>query len=121
MATNEKLIIVDDARFARIMIKSYATKSRPDIDILEAGDGDEALRVIQGVASLNYATIDYNMPGMNGIELATQIRSLYPAARLALLTANVQMPLRRRAAELGLIFIDKPVTENKISAFLAVL
>jgi CheY-like chemotaxis protein len=57
------------------------------------------------------------MPGMNGIDLAAVIKARFPAARIALLTANVQSALRRRAAEAGLDFIDKPINQTKISAF----
>jgi len=117
MGAEETLLIIDDARLARKMIRSFVAKARPDITIFEAGEGTEALRVLDGIPDLTYATVDYNMPGMNGIDLAAVIRERRPGARIALLTANVQAPLRRRAAELGIDFIDKPINEPKIAAF----
>lgn len=119
MSADETLLIIDDARLARKMVRSFVAKARPDITIFEAGDGAEALRVLDGIPRLTYTTIDYNMPGMNGIEVATVIKERCPGARIALLTANVQAPLRRRAAEMGIEFIDKPVNEPKIAAFVA--
>ena len=85
--------------------------------IIEAAEGAEALKVLEGVDVLHYATIDYNMPGMNGIDLAALVKERYPTARIALLTANVQAALRKRAADLGVGFIDKPVNETKVAAF----
>lgn len=117
MAAEETLLIVDDARLARKMVRSFVAKARPDLTIFEAGDGAEALKVLEGIETLSYATVDYNMPGMNGIDLAAVLKEQRPGVRIALLTANVQAPLRRRAAELGITFIDKPVNETKIAAF----
>ncbi|CAK0751340.1 Chemotaxis protein [uncultured Gammaproteobacteria bacterium] len=110
-------LVVDDARLARKMVRTYVAKARPDIAIEEATNGAEALQLLDGVSNLTYVTIDYNMPGMTGIDLAKIIRERCPAAHIALLTGNIQAPLRRRAAEIGVGFIGKPVDEAKISAF----
>ncbi|MEI6559005.1 MAG: response regulator [Rhodospirillaceae bacterium] len=117
MTAGETFLIVDDARLARKMVRSFVAKARPDLVIFEAAEGEEALTVLAGLKTLHYATIDYNMPGMNGIDLAALVKQRCPDARIALLTANVQAALRKRAAELGIGFIDKPINETKIAAF----
>ncbi len=117
MNGDETFLIVDDARLARKMVRSFVAKARPDLTIFEAGDGEEALKVLSGIKELHYATIDYNMPGMNGIDLAKIVKERCPTARIALLTANVQAPLRKRAADIAVGFIDKPINEAKIAAF----
>ncbi len=119
MAGDETFLIVDDARLARKMVRSYVTRARPELTIFEAAEGEEALKILLEIPTLHFATIDYNMPGMNGIELAAIVKERYPTARIALLTANVQAALRKRAATLGVDFIDKPITEGKICAFIA--
>lgn len=119
MSGDETFLIVDDARLARKMVRSFVAKARPDITIFEAAEGEEALKVLAGITDLHYATIDYNMPGMNGMDLAAIVQERCPAARIALLTANVQAVLRKRAADLGIGFIDKPINETKIAAFIA--
>jgi len=113
----ETLLIVDDARFARLMIRSYIERLRPEATIVEAGDGAEALAVIERTPVLDWCTIDYNMPGDNGLVVAEKIRALRPAARLSVITANVQDTLRQRILEAGIHFIAKPVTEAKLAAF----
>ena len=117
MSTGETILIIDDARLARQMVRSFVGHTRPDLAIFEAAEAAEALRVLDGMSTVTFTTIDYNMPGMNGLELAAIIRERFPAARIALLTANVQSALRLRAAAAGLDFIDKPINENKIAAF----
>ncbi len=119
MSADETILIIDDARLARQMVRSFVGHARPDITIFEAADATEALHVLEGMPTVTYTTIDYNMPGMNGIDLAILIRERFPVARIALLTANVQASLRRRAADAGIDFIDKPVNQTKINAFLA--
>lgn len=113
------LLIVDDARLARLMIRGFASRVRPDVTVMEAADGAQALEMLQNIPSLDYVTVDYNMPGMNGLDLAVILQHRYPGARVALLTANVQVALRRRAADAGVEFLDKPINEAKIAAFLA--
>jgi len=57
------------------------------------------------------------MPGMDGITLAEKLKASYPEARMALLTANIQDSIRDRAKELDIEFIQKPITEDKVVAF----
>lgn len=118
MSAGETLLIVDDARLTRMMVKSFAGKARPGIAILEAAEAGEAQRLLESHAEITHITIDYNMPGMNGLELAALVKENRPQMRIALLTANVQGALRRRAAELCVEFLEKPVTEAKIIGFL---
>jgi CheY-like chemotaxis protein len=118
MAGDETILIVDDARLARQMVRSYVAHLRPDMGIFEAVDGPDALRVLETMPTLTYSTIDYNMPGMNGIDLAQTIRQRHPGVRIAIVTANVQGALRKRAAEIGVEFIDKPINESKVGAFI---
>ena len=118
MSADETFLIVDDARLARQMVRSFVSRVRPDVAIVEAGDGEEAVRLLAGLRNLCYATIDYNMPGLNGMDVAAIVKERHPETHIALLTANVQAALRKRAADLGIGFIDKPINEAKITAFI---
>ncbi len=111
------ILVVDDSLLARKMVASFASEVCPDAVIIAAASGQEALQKLEG-ATFQAATIDYNMPGMDGLTLAEQLRREHPHARMALLTANIQDAVAQRAANLGLEFICKPVTEESISAFL---
>ena len=114
------VLIVDDSRLSRMMIRAFITQARPDWTIIEASNGQEALEksATQTVALM---TIDLNMPGMDGLTLATQLQHTYPTAYITLITANIQESVRHRAEAAGMGFIAKPVTEDNVLACLSSL
>ncbi len=60
-----KILIVDDDPDIRDILK--LTLSEENYEIFKAGDGEEAMRVIQS-KPLDLIMVDYNMPKMNGID-----------------------------------------------------
>jgi len=103
-----------------MMIRAFIAQAYPDWSIIEASNGQEALEktATQTVALM---TIDLNMPGMDGLTLATQLQHNHPTAHITLITANIQESVRRRAAAAGMGFIAKPVTEDSVLACLSSL
>jgi len=114
------ILLVDDSRASRMLCSSVIKSLRPDLVILEAGDGEAALAVL-ATHTPDLSVLDMNMPGMSGLELAERIRVTRPAMKLALLTANVQEALQRRAAALGVSFFRKPIGEAVIADILGLL
>ena len=90
------------------------------VSVLEAGDAEAALAVLEAHTP-DLAVLDMNMPGMSGLELAERIRATQPDMKLALLTANVQEAIQRRAAALGVRFFRKPISETVIADVLGLL
>lgn len=105
------VLIVDDSKVSRLMTAGLLRQLQPDAVVLEADSGQHALEVAQGRA-LDMAILDMNMPGMSGVDLAERLRQTLPDLRMGLLTANVQAAVVNRAAEHGLKFFRKPVTEQ---------
>ncbi len=114
--SKETMLIVDDSRLSRMMIKNYALASHPNWTILEAVDGDDALSQCNN-QTIDCMTVDYNMPGMNGLTLIEKLRELYPDAQIALLTANIQDSIKKQTEEIGVDFIQKPITPEKIQNY----
>jgi len=115
------MLIVDDSRVSRMMIKSIAQNAHPDWAFLEAGDGQEAFEMVgDGKTAIQWMTLDVNMPKMDGITLAEKLRGVYPNTKMSLLTANIQTSVEKQAGVIGVGFITKPITEEKILAFLTV-
>ena len=112
------MLIVDDSRFARLMIREFVTQAHPDWTIIEAGNGQEALEKTTALP-VDVMTIDLNMPGMDGLTLATVLQARYPTARITLLTANIQESVRHKAEAAGVCFMAKPITEDDLLAFMA--
>lgn len=108
------VLIVDDSSLSRMMIRGFIGKKYPECVIYEAPNGDAAVNLRENETP-QLITLDVNMPGMNSLEAAVQLQKLYPAARLAIITANIQQSVRKNLQGLGILFlavIEKPITEN---------
>jgi CheY-like chemotaxis protein len=114
----KKVLIADDSMLTRMMLKTIISAKHPDWSITEAVNGREAVTKAES-GGFDIITLDMNMPELDGLAAAPAIRRSNPRARIALITANVQDAVRAKARVLGLEFINKPIEENKIEAFLA--
>ncbi|MBF0369687.1 MAG: response regulator [Magnetococcales bacterium] len=110
-------MIVDDSSLARMMVRKIFATNFKEWNLIEAKNGDEALNKISEV-SLDLALIDFNMPGMNGIELAEKLMTQKTDVVIHLVTANIQERMRMRAESMGIGFIKKPVSVDKIKTIL---
>jgi len=112
------ILIVDDSKLARIVAGKAVSELQPDWSKIEAGSAAQALDVIAN-QQIDVAMIDFNMAGMDGLELAGELRVLYPNLPLAIITANVQDEIIARAREIGAAFVPKPVTADGLEPFLS--
>ena len=112
------VLIVDDSKVSRMMTKLFILSKFPNWAVVEAGNGEDALKVAS-TESPGLILMDVNMPGMGGIAAAEQLRKLCPSAHITLLTANVQDVTRTRAHNMGIGFMEKPITEGRIHQLLA--
>ena len=108
------VLIVDDSRVSRMLIKAMLLGRFPQWLITEAASGDAAL-VLAQTHSFSYCTMDINMPGMVGTDAAEQLLKMQPGLRVALFSANIQEAQQARAAQMGACFVAKPVTEKSVA------
>jgi len=113
MAHSKQVLVVDDSRVSRLMAHQFILSKHADWQVTEAATGEEAL---QKVATFQpyLILLDVNMPGMGGLAAAEQLRAQCPQTHIFLVTANVQNAIRNRAVELGVGFMEKPITETRI-------
>ncbi|SFB82732.1 Response regulator receiver domain-containing protein [Marinospirillum celere] len=109
-----KILLVDDSRVARLTLKHLIKECGQEVEIQEAANADEALDLVKE-HTFDKALIDYNMPGRDGIELASEIQKIQPDLALVLVTANVQDAIQERAAQQGMKFLGKPVTQEQLN------
>ncbi len=69
-----KILAVDDSASMRQMV-GFTLKGAGH-DVLEASDGQEALKVAQGQSGIDLVISDINMPNMDGIALIKELRQL---------------------------------------------
>lgn len=112
-----KVLIVDDSRLARMAVIRALTRLRPDFTYVEAGHPDEAIVLAKG-QPVQVAVVDYNMPGRDGLVLASELRAMHPDILIAVLSANAQQEIVSRAQAMGATFLTKPLAEQPFESFL---
>jgi DNA-binding response OmpR family regulator len=113
-----RVLIVDDSKLARMAVTKALSALHPDWSRVEAANADEAL-ALAGSDSFDLAILDFNMPGRDGLQLATEMLALKPGMPLAVISANHQVEVVTRAREVGATFLQKPLTEKALGEFAA--
>jgi DNA-binding NarL/FixJ family response regulator len=81
-----KILIADDHAVVREGTRQIL-EQESDLEVVaEASDGEEAVK-LTGSSKPNVAIIDISMPKVDGIEATRQIKALYPAVAVLILTA----------------------------------
>ena len=112
------VLIVDDSKLARIVAAKALNGLQPGWVKLEAANADEAMQMT-AEHKVDVALLDYNMPGRNGLELASELRSLHPLMPIAVITANVQDEIIAGARAVNATFVGKPLTQDGLRGFIS--
>ena len=113
------VLVVDDARSERVLLRHALTDLHRRLTILEAGDHAEALALFQKRA-IDIVFLDIRMPGIGGIELLQDILELDPGAFVVMVShfstrEHVVRALRLGAAD----FVVKPFSYAKLAEIFA--
>ncbi len=98
-------------------LRGVVLRNRPDWTVKEAGNGDELFAFL-AESPIHIAIIDYNMPGMNGLDVAAELHRRQPDVHIAMVTANAQDSVVAGIRELHAAFLPKPVDEEQVARFL---
>jgi two-component system response regulator (stage 0 sporulation protein F) len=83
-------------------------------DIVTVSSGAEALAQI-ALRPVPLVITDYNMPGMNGLQLTTAIKETSPDTRVVLITAYATPELEKRAREQRVdYYLPKPFPLDRL-------
>ncbi len=115
---NRSILIVDDSRLIREMIKAIVQQHFPDWTIHEACDGLQALMIMRD-KKLDAITLDIHMPAISGMFLAPDVREYQPKARVAIISSSVTSEDKGQGKRLGMRIFPKPVDEAKLVEFLS--
>jgi two-component system chemotaxis response regulator CheY len=94
-----RVFVVDDIAHVRKMLVNMLDLSGFQV-VGQASSGAEAVEMVEE-ADPQVIVIDYNMPGMDGITAARQIRALRPDQAIILYTAFLDADLEEEAAAAG--------------------
>ncbi len=92
------ILVVDDERMVCDLLRAVLT--RHGHEVLIATSGREGLEVFKKHRP-RFTLLDLRMPGMNGIEVLTQIRILDPGAAVIVLTGAGSADLENQARQMG--------------------
>ena len=107
------VMIADDSKVVRVKTSRLLTAHR--YQVLMAEDGLDAARQIE-VSTPDVLVTDEDMPGMNGLQLARQLRANPRTARLPIiLVTSDNEQLRANAAAAGVdVVLGKPYPEEQL-------
>ncbi len=92
----KRVLLVEDNVYFRQFLKETLQARLPSLDILEATNGEEALKRMETLLPDTIFT-DLRLPGANGFELTKKIKAQYPDTIVVILT-NYDLPEYREAA-----------------------
>jgi two-component system, cell cycle response regulator CpdR len=79
------------------------------LTVLVAGSGPEALQVLENTAEpVDIMFTDYNMPGMNGVDLIVKIAARWPKIKFILASGYLDDETRARLEQLNVSILSKP-------------
>ncbi|HHW38891.1 MAG TPA: response regulator [Bacillales bacterium] len=108
-----RILIVDDAAFMRMMIKDILTKNGFEV-VGEAADGLQAVEKYKEV-NPDLVTMDITMPEMDGITSLKEIKKIDPAAKIIMCSAMGQQAMVIDAIQAGAKdFIVKPFQADRV-------
>src|SRR5207249_3778572 len=102
-----RVLIVDDEENQR---RTLSIGLKLDgFEVSTASSSVEALRRLEQPPQIDLCLIDLMMPGLNGLDLARQLRRLHPGVRVVLCSAYHLSSRQVERADCGAVgFIPKP-------------
>jgi DNA-binding NarL/FixJ family response regulator len=96
-----RFLIVDDSDLVRRSLR-MVLQANPDWEICgEAADGVSAVEMFKELRP-NVVILDFQMPGINGIETARRMAEIAPTIPVVLFTQHASADLERHAHEVGI-------------------
>ena len=111
METGEKILVVDDNKFLRIVVSKML--SRLGYEVLSADSGENGLSIFLR-KQIDIVLSDYEMPGMDGVAFASSIKENSPRTRVVIMTgAGKETVFSRNSTAVDEV-ISKPFTLAQI-------
>jgi DNA-binding response OmpR family regulator len=107
MAT--RVLLVEDDTLTRRNIALYLRRSQFEVD--EAASGEEAVRLITSIDEYDVCISDLRMSGLiDGMDVISHQQRVSPDTSCFLVTAFGSDQLQKRAQEVNVIYLEKPVS-----------
>ena len=109
-----KILVVDDESRMRKLVRDFLVKD--DFDVVEAGDGEQAVDMFMADNTIALIILDVMMPKMDGWQACREIRK-YSKVPIIMLTAKGEERDELQGFDLGVDeYISKPFSPKILVA-----
>ncbi len=111
-----RALVVDDSRPVRSILGKMLREM--DFEVSEATNGREGLALLKELESVDLATVNWNMPVMDGLAFVQAVRSQarFRKLPLVMVTSEGEPSMKAKALEAGVNeYIVKPFTKNVLA------
>lgn len=100
------ILIVDDQLGIRMLLKEVFSQEGYEVSL--AANGFEALEIVNEL-QIDGVLLDMKIPGMDGIQILTQLKEKWPDIPVMMMTAYGELNLIQKAKDLGAsLYFTKP-------------
>ena len=110
-----KILVVDDEQRMRKLVRDFLVKQ--NFEVMEAGDGEEAVDLFYANKDIALIILDVMMPKMNGLEVLKTIRDKKNLIPILMLTAKAEIDDKVEGLDLGANdYLTKPFAAKELLA-----
>jgi two-component system chemotaxis response regulator CheY len=110
------ILVVDDDDVMRMLVCGMLKHMKIN-HVHEARSGDQALERLAMLDTVSMVICDWNMPGMSGLELFTQVRAKNPSLPFLMLTGRTDLESVMAAKNAGIHgYLAKPISAQQLQA-----
>ena len=116
-----RALIVDDSRFVRGYLRGLLEEK--GIECVEASDGHGGMEQLHSGVWFDFALVDWNMPGKNGLEMLKELRAEgYASLKVMMVTTEAENEFILQALTAGADeYLMKPFDDEALTEKLAML
>ncbi|KAF0194674.1 MAG: hypothetical protein FD166_3395 [Bacteroidetes bacterium] len=107
-----KILAIDDDSIIRTLLTNILTKA--GYEVVTASDGESGLE-LAATTNPDLVVTDFQMPGLTGLDVVTELQKTQPGLPVILLTAHGDVALTIKSIQLGAYdFIEKPIQMQEL-------
>ncbi len=115
MSKKIKVLAVDDDMINLKLLKSMLNKSGNVSEVIEAGNGSDAIGILKSRDDIDLILLDIIMPVMNGIEMLKVVRADENLKQLPIIILTTDETKKGEALEFGANeFLMKPIRADEL-------
>lgn len=109
----KNILIVDDSKVVRQLIRSYLESQLDHVACAEASDGKDAIEHARQVRP-DVIVLDLSMPVMNGLDAAPVLHQIVPQTPIILFTLHKDVVSEKHASDVGICAVVSKMDQIEV-------